>query len=235
MVRTFVLTRLLLLAVCFAVGRSHQVLVEPDDAESSAPQLLKSVIVDEGNVPAPLHHGAPSPASQPTQEDEDPASLPRQSVRELFPNHHDTDEVKALLKYRSKRSRQRIAAMAPLQSDYDFTDMGVVAVKARLSQLKRLEQVDSSIEVEVDVPVELAADVPYGIAMVGGNLKLPPGKAYQGNCQHPRAFRIGIIDSGVFAGHPNLPCSGPDDQGCLGRSFGTEDVWYLDRNGHGTS
>jgi len=56
-----------------------------------------------------------------------------------------------------------------------------------------------------------------------------------GNCSSSKSFKIGIVDSGIFAGHPNLPCSGRSDATCIGKSFGTDDKWYKDRFGHGTS
>jgi Subtilase family len=83
--------------------------------------------------------------------------------------------------------------------------------------------------------------IPYGIKMIQGAFPDMPRNTSvtRGACSDPNNIRIGILDSGFAADHPDSPCHDIDDfnkTNCLGQAFtGTaEELWYNPHDPHGT-
>lgn len=75
--------------------------------------------------------------------------------------------------------------------------------------------------------------VPYGLKLTKSVNGVPAGTGSTGKCNDPNSFKVGIIDTGIFAGHPDLSCSSPTDPHCKGKSFGTSASWWRDNLSHG--
>jgi serine protease len=84
--------------------------------------------------------------------------------------------------------------------------------------------------------------VPFGISMTKGDSSMIPvsrGSSSSSACSDPDSFKVAIIDSGVEADHPDIPCRDINDldTNCKGISIGIGDLpWYAPtrRAGHGT-
>jgi serine protease len=93
-----------------------------------------------------------------------------------------------------------------------------------------------------------AEGTPIGIGLSqGGNSDIIPAtppsssssSSSSGACNDPNSFKVAIVDSGLQADHPDVPCRDVNDvdTNCMGASFGIGDLpWYAPQNQawHGT-
>jgi hypothetical protein len=173
----------------------------------------------------------------------------KRPVRELFAAEQDDDQVEAMVGYKTVKGLRLIKAMVRhVKEDDILVEIQVVTVKANKTVLQELEEASDEIEFIERDEVVLAARqdvVPWGIELTQAGSGLPEsaqttdggrgeGTNIIGKCTNPNAFRVGLVDSGIYSGHPDLLCkSSTDDPNCVGESFGTEDPWHKDMNGHG--
>jgi len=146
------------------------------------------------------------------------------------------------------RDRDRLLRHANSRRLSATTNRGldrVDAVKLELDddelEALRQEQGDNLLYVEDDSLVKpLGEIVPYGVQLVvagtGGSTLSDPaagGAALTSDCTDPNSFKIGIVDSGADANHPDLPCT---TENCVGREFGlrSNEYWYSPTDIHGT-
>jgi subtilisin family serine protease len=68
--------------------------------------------------------------------------------------------------------------------------------------------------------------IPYGIPMVQGTTSSIPPPAYpSGNCDDPNSFKVCVIDSGLWVGHPDIPFNLTSDA-IVGEEFAIDSPWY---------
>jgi serine protease len=87
-----------------------------------------------------------------------------------------------------------------------------------------------------------AETVPFGISMVLGDSSIIPAPKTRASassaCNDPNSFKVAIIDSGLEASHPDIPCGDINavDTNCKGISIGVDVPWYAPTNlaWHGT-
>jgi len=170
-----------------------------------------------------------------TAESVPPAKL---SERDL-----EMDEVPVLVKYKTKEAEERTEAMSNSVGP-KLKRVKTVATKVDKSKLKDLED-DPDIElVELDERMFLYNNVdiiPYGIRKVfegKSSAATIPEFVDSAACTDLNAVKVGIIDSGIAAAHPDLPCGNINDSQsarCKGNTFYVEDVdWFKASNPHGS-
>jgi serine protease len=125
---------------------------------------------------------------------------------------------------------QKAAAQAALEragakTHHEFDDLGAIAISVPETALAGLQH-NPLLTIEED-PVRgfLAQSMPYGVAMVQAPDAVAAGATGTG-------IKIGVIDSGVFAGHEDLQgvaITGEPDYGAADQR-----TWYRDVLSHGT-
>lgn len=171
----------------------------------------------------------------------------KRPVRELFAEADDDEIVEAMVGYKTIKGLRLIKSLVKHITDEDIiVEIQVVSVRTHKRILQQLDETLDEIEfVERDDVFEATRQdvVPWGVSFTQAASGLPVAPklsdastaASLGNCSDPNSFRIGLVDSGIYAGHPDLICKeGDDDPNCVGKSFGTDDSWHVDLNGHGT-
>jgi hypothetical protein len=173
----------------------------------------------------------------------------KRPVRELFAAEKDDDRVEAMIGFKTLKGLRLIKSLVRHLKEEDFLiEIKVVTVWTNKTVLQELEDASDDIEFIERDEVVLAARadvVPWGIQLTQADSGLPEsgqttggggGEASDivGKCSDPNAFRVGLVDSGIYSGHPDLLCkSSTNDPNCVGNSFGTDDPWHKDMNGHG--
>jgi hypothetical protein len=170
----------------------------------------------------------------------------KRPVRELFAKESDDDIVEAMVGYKTIKGLRLLKTLIKGIKDEDIiVEIQVVSVRTHKRILQQLDDKLDEIEfVEKDDVIEATKEdvVPWGVSFTQAASGLPVASTQSdgssvalGNCSNPDSFRIGLVDSGIYSGHPDLICKdGPDDPNCVGKSFGTDDPWQVDLNGHGT-
>ena len=159
-----------------------------------------------------------------------------------FPD--DETAVPVLIGYANLASRSRLQER--LQTAFFRESPALrlaqaVAVKLNHSQVQELEEkeMEGIRYIEEDSLVwPLGEIVPYGIPAIQADRTSPPADGSRPSaCNNPNSFKIAIIDSGLQADHPDIPCSslGDSSTNCIGASFGVglSDVWHRPSNSHG--
>lgn len=163
-----------------------------------------------------------------------PLEMPR--ARDLFRDEADDGFVRVFVGYNSSAGMARAQRSPTLRSAVEFPGINAIAVEISKKELLDLEQDFDVVYVEKDeLMYPMAQIVPYGIKLTkANNPNIPsPGFAGAGDCSNARSFKVAIVDTGIYAGHPDLFCSSQNDRGCKGRSFGTSSSWFRDAVGHG--
>jgi len=167
----------------------------------------------------------------------------RRLVDDMFSDAADDEEIKVFVGYTSKKARERVerdAVEDRIDYDRDFSEVGAVAVKMTKKKLKKLERTRGIKYIEPNdrvyaMAVRSRQVIPYGIRTIKAVAGIPPGSTTVGDCSSTNSLKVAIVDSGIYAGHQDLACTGPGSSNCVGESFGTIAPWYADQLSHGTS
>jgi len=179
-------------------------------------------------------------------------------------NNNNGGAVDVLVGYRTDLGRDRVVSTFANKNATTYQGAGLKRVNAIVARLTSPEQLDALLEdpdvdyVEADPVVRLFGEVESHalrqirrgtsssslpkLPVVGTAAGIGDGDGRVAPCSDPDAIRVGVIDSGVWAGHEDLPCrgsSGDDDGGgetCIGASFGIGNdlVWDDPADNHGT-
>lgn len=155
--------------------------------------------------------------------------------------------IHVIIGYKSKQAPDLSSILAhPIRSGPGLTK--VRAVKAFISkeELQALQNDPSVRYVEENAVVvpfgSTYDDYPYGIRMSQADTPDSPWPprtfTNSAACSDESSFKVAIIDSGLEAAHPDIPCLPIDDDmtNCIGKEFGLgdEDKWYDPAVSHGT-
>jgi hypothetical protein len=162
--------------------------------------------------------------------------LLKRKVEHLFSDKGEDELIQVFVGYKSEKGLANVQSMASNPSKGDFTEIRATLVKMTKRQMRELEK-DQDIEyIEPDYTRRAMADfVPYGINLIQGTSKfpVPSNRVAAKSCNNPNAFRVAIIDSGIYAKHDEFECNTKTGIGCVGKSFGTSNAWDVDFNSHG--
>ena len=153
----------------------------------------------------------------------------------------DEMEVHVIIRYNNDNGREHIKEMATsVHQGPGLKTVHAVAATIVKANLTLLDE-DPGIEsIEEDYIFKPWGEIePYGLDMIQATSNVIPSPLSENSpCRDKASFKVGIIDSGLAAGHPDIPCLDLDnpDTNCLGQSFGlgNEEYWYAPSDAHGT-
>jgi hypothetical protein len=161
---------------------------------------------------------------------------------------NDTDEQPYLIGYKhvdvSAKPLCLSKSKSSKQQEQHHALSSVHAVRANLtaSHLQALSLDSNVLYVEVDAWVQKLSGeyIPYALDVIqatNADGLIPNGTAYTGVCSDPTSFKIGLVDSGIDASHPDLACTSVGNAQratCVGTQYGTSLAWNKSQDMHGT-
>ncbi|HUG11633.1 MAG TPA: S8 family serine peptidase, partial [Opitutaceae bacterium] len=138
-------------------------------------------------------------------------------------------EKRVWVQYQSGAKGPVMAALAKANGrvHYEFDNLEAVAVSLPEQALNGISRNPHVTLVEDDPIRELhAQNIPYGITMVQAQTAIDNGGTGAG-------IIVGVIDSGAYAAHPDLP-DHPILRGEPDLGAGNQQTWYRDFSSHGT-